>query len=341
MSIPVFRPTIKRNDMGNVLTCMISDVIGQGPLSDELAHTMAKYLELHNGMAVSNYFNALALVIDLMELERGDNVIVSSLSPSMYLDVLNARGLNPLFADVDPDSGALLPNQVNSLTDKNPKLILLHYTLGIVPDLEQITSYGIPLIEDLSQAVGASFLEKKCGCFGDFSVMATNPESILTTGGGALILARDKKAYGKILKLRERTRDCFYMPDLNASLGLAQIKELESFINHRKEIASTFANAIMRSRHKTIIQQDDRGENIYYTFPVIIDTGMKEARKYALKRDVDTYPAFNHSIAALLDEDESLPNARNLMLRCLLFPCYPMLGRKNIELISKVLSTLP
>jgi perosamine synthetase len=341
MSIPVFKPTIKRNDMGNVLTCMITDVIGQGPLSDEFAVTAAKYLELQGGIAVSNYYDALSIAIDQMELARDDHVICSSLAPILYLDVLKSKGLVPLIADVDPDSCALLPDQVKKYLDKNPKLILLHYTLGFVPDLEQILSFGIPVIEDLTQAFGASFMGKKCGNSGDFSIVGLSPDNIITTGGGALVLARDKKSQARLARAREALLKQFYMPDLNAALGIAQMKEVDGFLLNRREIASAYANAIMRSRHKTLMQKDEKGENVWFSFPVIIETGMKEARKYALKKDIETLPAFGNSIVTLMDADQSLPTAKSLMLRCLLFPCYPLIGKKNVESIAKVLTTLP
>ena len=69
---------------------------------------------------------------------------------------------------------------------------------------------------------------------------------------------------------------------------------------------------------------------------------MKEARQYALKKSVDTHPAFAASIAALDDGPATnCSNARSLVLRCVLFPLYPMLGKRDVETVCKVLATLP
>ncbi|MBE3133215.1 MAG: hypothetical protein IMZ55_07060 [Acidobacteria bacterium] len=69
---------------------------------------------------------------------------------------------------------------------------------------------------------------------------------------------------------------------------------------------------------------------------------MKEARAYAMKKGVEAVPAFSDTVAAV-DEPlaEACPRARSLMLRCLLFPLYPMLAKRDVETISKVLATLP
>jgi dTDP-4-amino-4,6-dideoxygalactose transaminase len=69
---------------------------------------------------------------------------------------------------------------------------------------------------------------------------------------------------------------------------------------------------------------------------------MKDVRQYALKKNVDTMPAFADTIAALEDSPAAhCANARSLVLRCLLFPLYPMLGKRDVEAVCKVLATLP
>ena len=83
-------------------------------------------------------------------------------------------------------------------------------------------------------------------------------------------------------------------------------------------------------------------ENVLSSFPVALADGMKEVRQYALKKNVDTAPAFADTIAALEDSPAAhCANARSLVLRCLLFPLYPMLGKRDVEAVCKVLATLP
>jgi dTDP-4-amino-4,6-dideoxygalactose transaminase len=97
----------------------------------------------------------------------------------------------------------------------------------------------------------------------------------------------------------------------------------------------------MKSRHKTLKQRNET-EAPFFSFPVLLSSSMNEVRKYARKRNLDTLPAFLDSVIAVTEEEKGeFPNARNILLRCLLFPMYPMLGKKNVDLICRVLATLP
>ena len=78
------------------------------------------------------------------------------------------------------------------------------------------------------------------------------------------------------------------------------------------------------------------------SFPVALADGMKDVRQYALKKAVDTLPAFGNTIAALEDSPAAhCAHARSLVLRCLLFPLYPTLGKRDVENVCKVLASLP
>ncbi|HYW82288.1 MAG TPA: DegT/DnrJ/EryC1/StrS family aminotransferase, partial [Spirochaetia bacterium] len=129
--------------------------------------------------------------------------------------------------------------------------------------------------------------------------------------------------------------------DMNAALGISQLAALESFVAARREIALVYGQSLLRSRHTSLVQKTD-AENVLSSFPVALGDGMKEVRQYALKKNVDTVPAFADTIAALEDSPAAhCANARSLVLRCLLFPLYPMLGKRDVEAVCKVLATLP
>ena len=129
--------------------------------------------------------------------------------------------------------------------------------------------------------------------------------------------------------------------DMNAALGIAQMGALESFIAVRREVAAACAQALLKSRHKSLVQKID-AENVLSSFPVALSDGMKDVRQYALKKSVDTAPAFADTIAALEESPAAhCANARSLALRCLIFPLYPMLGKRDVEAICRVLATLP
>jgi perosamine synthetase len=128
---------------------------------------------------------------------------------------------------------------------------------------------------------------------------------------------------------------------MNAALGISQIHALERFVTARREIHAAYIQSLLKSRHKTLIQKGE-AENVMCAFPVVLEGGMKEVRQYAMKKGVETEPAFADAAAAHDEaQDFPCPNARSLMLRCLMFPLYPMLARREVESVQKVLATMP
>ncbi len=131
------------------------------------------------------------------------------------------------------------------------------------------------------------------------------------------------------------------MTDYNAALGLAQLRDMEAVIARRRELAGLFAQSLARTRHR-LLSQGGEGEPGYWALPVALESGMKDVRAYAKKKDVETECAFEGSMLARgLVPDGRCPNARSLSLRCLLFPLHQRVGGAGAQKISKVLATLP
>jgi dTDP-4-amino-4,6-dideoxygalactose transaminase len=247
----------------------------------------------------------------------------------------------PLVADVDPESAMIDPRQVAALVQKGAKAILVPHTVGIVADIDGLKAHGIPVLEDASQALGGQTGGVPCGGSGDVCLLSLNPESIVTCGGGALVIARNRQVAAALRRIQEGSPLYTQLADMNAALGISQIAALDSFIAARREIAAVYGQSLLKSRHRPLIQKCD-ADNVLSSFPVALADGMKEVRHYALKKNVDTAPAFADSIAALEESPAAhCQNARSLTLRCLLFPLYPMMGKRDVEAVCKVLATLP
>ncbi len=340
MNISVFKPSIKRKEMDAVLNCMVSDRIGFGKAAAQFIKDVSEYLGLKGGIAFKEYYRAVKAAVDGLELEKGDSVIVSALAPNLYSMVLEEAGLEPLIADVDPDTSLIDIELVESAAE-DAKAIIVNYEMGFVPDMERIMETGLLIIEDISMALGAETDGKKAGTFGRFTVLNLDEDGLITTGGGAAVLASSRKDVAQLTQMTDDLHQTVFLPDMNASLGIVQLKSLEEYLDGRSEIADIFSKSLMRTRHKKLIQKGD-AENVNYSFPVVLETGIHEVAAYARKKNVITEPAFSGSIAAYSDEVQTqCPNAKTLLLRCVNFPLYPMLGKSNISVISRVLSSLP
>jgi dTDP-4-amino-4,6-dideoxygalactose transaminase len=379
---------VKRKDMGSVLSCIVSDKIGPGEISRDLTSRACHLLGHAGGISLANGYLAVSVALEALGLSASDSVIVSALAPALWLRVIQDKGIVPLVADVESESASIDPVQAASLVQKGGKAILVPHTMGIVADIEGLKTHGLPILEDASQALGGKIGEAACGGAADICLLSLDPESIITCGGGALVLGRSRQMASTLKRIQESSPLYSPLADMNAALGIAQLAALESFVAVRREVAAAYAQALLKSRHTSLIQKVD-AENVLSSFPVTLSNGMKDVRHYALKKNVDTVPAFADTIAALepsfaapvdpalagletrpaaagnlspaaaasplLDEAAArpplaaqnpppavhCPNARSLVLRCLLFPLYPMLGKRDVEAVCRVLSTLP
>jgi len=325
--------------MDAVLTCMVSDEIGPGSLAERFSKELSRFLDKKLGIALRSPAEALGLALRSLDLPQGAKVAISALSPLYYLDALENQGLQPLFIDVDESSACVAPKAVQQAVDLNPAAWIIHSPFGIRPDTELIQGEGAPLIEDLTSVVAAP----EEGEQGDaaFTMVRTEYMDPITTGGGAVILPGSMK-YRRLLKpLEEELPIETRMPDINAALGLAQMQNAESMHQQRSEIYELLSQALMKSKHHGFSPYSDKSV-VPTAFPVVIDTGMNEVRQYALKNGVQTENAFAATPYARLQSEEiGCPVAASLALRTILFPLYPSMGRKNTELLVRILSTLP
>ena len=283
---------------------------------------------------------ALGLALDSLALTEGDAVAVSALAPSYYAEVLASRRLRPVFMDVIPNSAEPDFSSLNALVP-HPVALILHESLGILPDPEIVADLGIAVIEDASHAVGAYRGESRAGSLGRIAIFGLEPDSMITAGGGALLLAFGKREGQVLRNLAEAIAPEIRMTDYNAALALSQLRDMESAIARRRELASLFAQSLARTRHR-LLSQGGEGEPGYWAFPVSIASSVKDVRAYAHKKEVDTALAFEGSLLAKgFVSENACPNANSMALRCLLFPLHQRIKPAAAEKISKVLATLP
>ncbi len=341
MLLPVFKPYIRRADMDSVLSCLISDEIGPGEISKELISELSRFLDLTNGFLFRDYYRAISIALDALELKSGSRVILSPLAPGAYIDVIKEKGIIPLFADVDSQSALMDHEAINHLLENNVDALILHCPLGTVADMEYFSSLGIPVLEDISENMGATFDGQRCGSFGKITVFSMEPDKILTCGGGSAVFSNDSFYSEKLQSFCDNYSSEIFLSDINASLALVQLRNIEEILDKRAELGNIFQSALNKTEHRTL-KSNDRSKSVSFSFPVLLNGGMKDVKAYVMKKNIEPRKAFMRTaIEVSQREDKICPVASGLILRTLLFPLYPSLGKKNAEMISKVITTLP
>jgi perosamine synthetase len=342
MLVPLLRPTLRRKDYNSVLNCLVSDQIASGPLNQEFAAALSKTLGVSGGAALISYRSCIHCAFQLLELQQGDGVILSALAPREYLQIIEARGLEAVIADVDPQRPLLSVDSVKQKLRDGAKAIVLFYTLGSLPSGDELFRLGVPVIEDVTQAAGGLWGGQPCGARGRATLLSLAPGGLITAGCGGAVFATDRRGVRTLKEIVAGGYGGELLPDMNAALGFNQVRELPRFLQKRSEIAQVFREALQRSRHGSLFEE---GAGVNFSFPVVVKGGRPEVRRYAEKRGIQAEAAFADAVLSVEGTTpttaRTYPNAERLLWRTLLFPLYPSLARKDIQLLCKVLSTLP
>jgi dTDP-4-amino-4,6-dideoxygalactose transaminase len=343
MKIEVYSPTIRRKEMDAVLTAMVEDKIGPGEQGRFLIQVAREQLQFDFCLALRSPAMALGMALRALQLEDGGGVVLSALSPRYYGRVLKELRLRPIFCDVLPGSVNMGPPVIEAALSRGeerlePRAILVNHTLGFVPDMAAIAGMGFPVIEDCSRSYGTFVGEARAGSFGVFTILGLEERDILTSGGGALLYAQNRRDAAVLRGFSVLPE--YSLPDLNAAMAAVQFREGKRNLEKRAEIARVYVQSALRTRHKRFVQQDNAEYN-NYSFPLILESGMKDVRAYGKRKDIAVEAAFEDTLAGSPGVSELCPEAYSLSLRTALFPLYPRLGSAETEKVAKLILTLP
>jgi perosamine synthetase len=372
--IPDFRPTIRRADMDAVLSRLAEDSIGAGTLSREFSQSLARYVGKRSGIAFRSFGHALEAVVAAMEIPFGGRVGVSVLAPVAVRNTLERKGCTVVPIDTDRQL-PVLPSPLNfDYEALNLSALYADCRLGYVPDLENLRRVGVPLIEDISEGLGGNTGSSMVGSLGEIAMVSLEPEHIITAGGGAVVITNNTKRVSVLSSWVDQRIGEPPLPDMNAALGLTQLKQIEKFIERRKEIAARFVRVVQKGRYRVPLQGGD-GDNVFFALPVMIDSSPREAEKYAQSHGVTVRRAFTDTLLSAMtvtddgrgdggdpggsgvggegpddstsmadsiaDAVDRFPNGIAFSSQMVLFPLFPTLAKAEQERIERVLATLP
>lgn len=352
MSIPVSRPSIRRKDMDSVLSCMVSDKIEPGTQNEEFVASFLDYLDAEGGLAFREPLTAVRHALAALDLPRAARVALPVLAPSFYLDAIASLGLEAYLLDVELESSLPSGSELISLAEQEKiSAFVLSSPGGQLMDSGFFEGFRLPILEDASYALGGEYSDgSKVGSKGNVSVIRTEAEDIVTSAGGMVVICRAKKELKALAQASEGLDKSALLSDMNAALGKIQLKSLKDYATKRLEIYEVLLRAAMRSPAKVLIPRDE-SKPVPQGFHIRLALGLAEARSYALKKGVETSMTFADSVfhrllgageaASGTDPVSRFPLAAQLQLQTLRLPLYPSMSAKELDLIQKVVATLP
>ncbi|MEZ5333390.1 MAG: aminotransferase class I/II-fold pyridoxal phosphate-dependent enzyme [Thermoanaerobaculia bacterium] len=188
-----------------------------GPQVDAFERELGRIVGVPHVAALSSGTAALHLALRLLGVGRGDRVLCSDLTFAASAFAIRYQGAEPVFIDADAGSWQMDPRLLaeelaeSSRHDALPKAAIVVDLYGQCADWDEIESicadYGVPLIEDAAEALGATYRDRPAGCFGRFGVLSFNGNKIVTTSGGGALVSADGEAIQEARRLASQARE--------------------------------------------------------------------------------------------------------------------------------------
>ncbi|MBI5166149.1 MAG: DegT/DnrJ/EryC1/StrS family aminotransferase [candidate division NC10 bacterium] len=328
-----------------------------------LEREVAKYCGCSYAVGVASGTDALHLSLRALGIGPGDEVITTPFTFIGTAEAIIYTGARPVFVDIEPQTFNIDPNRVEDYLKKKPsaishqpsarpKAILPVHLYGQPADMEGIMKladrYGLKVIEDCAQAIGAEFAQKRVGSFGDAGCLSFYPtKNLAAYGDGGMVVTNDEALYRHIRALRNHGSEGRYdhgeigynsrLDELQAAILRVKLRHLEEWTKRRREIASLYTEALPGSGVVTPIEPPDT-RGVFHQYTIRIPEGRDRLHQRLGEKGIITmiyYPIPLHlqkAFRGLGYKKGDFPEAERAADEVLSLPIYPELSEEEIQL---------
>jgi len=336
--IPHSKPTLDADDYRSVMDVLQSGNLVQGEQVAGFEDAISSFVGVRNGVAVSSGTAALHLSLIALGAGEGDEVIIPSYVCSALLNAVLYVDALPVVADIDGSTFNIAVEDLKRKITKRTKAIIVPHMFGLPADIDEIVSLGIPVIEDCAQSIGARHQGRNTGTFGVCSIFSFYATKMLATGEGGMILSDDDRFAGIARNLRDYDEKDIYsvgynykMTDIQAALGISQLKKLPSFIEKRRQIADLY-NRSLRDISFPVPAVPDGQEHIYYRYILRLDDSsgfMKEMQEIEIGCRRPVFKSLHEYLGL-----SGYPVTERAMSRSVSIPLYPSLTDEDARKVA-------
>lgn len=267
MIIPPVRPYFPREDMENIKE-RVDEILSSGMLSTaggkyvtEFERMFGKFVGTKYAIATNSGTSAIQCSLESQYFEKGFQAIIpTNTFSATAMAVLHANGV-PVFVDIDPKTLSIDIHEIlDSLTDRSKAIITVHIGGIVSPDINDMVDvcaeHDLFLIEDAAHAHGSTFKGQKAGSFGSAGCFSFSPTKVMTAGEGGIITTDDSEINSLSRRLRDEGRSepgsvlmtemgfSWRLPEINAAIGIIQLRRLEEMIGKKRSIAQVYDSAL-------------------------------------------------------------------------------------------------
>ena len=367
--IPYGRQTVEEDDIQAVVDVLRSDYLTTGPKIAEFEKMVADYVGAKYAVAISNGTSALHAACFAAGIQPEDEVITPPLTFAASSNCVLYCGGTPVFADVDPKTYNIDPEDIRrKITDKTKAIIAVHLA-GQPCDMDEIhkiaKEHDLLVIEDGAHALGSVYKGKKVGTLSDMTTFSFHPVKPITTGEGGMIVTDNEQFYQKMMLFRSHgiTREenlmtrndgpWFYqqldlgynyrITDIQCALGCSQMKKLDRFLARRKQIVARYNEAFADCENIITPYQLPETESGWHLYIVQVKNCDRKKvfealREHGIAVNVHYIPVYLHPYYQEHGyKDVHCRNAEEVYSHIISLPLYPTLTEEQQQYVIETL----
>ena len=360
--IPVFKAKINKKEVLKELEKIFdSGYIGLGPKTKEFEDKFAKYIGVKYVLALNSATAALHLANMVLGVNKGDEIIVPSMTfVSTALGPLYC-GASPIFVDIDEKTLCIDPVEIEKKINKNTKAIIVVHYGGHACKMDEIVKiakkYNLDIIEDAAHACGAKYKNKMLGSIGKIGCFSFHAVKNLPTGDGGMIVTNDKKIYEKLLKLRwvgidkstwarENNKKYtwrysvdelgfkYHMNDITAVIGIAQLKVLNQHNMVRRKLSKMYDKGFKNEKWIEVPVEKEYAFSSRHNYVIKVKK-RDELNKYLALKGISTGVHYEpvHHYRVFGSPKIDLPTTERVWKNILTLPLYVGMTEKDLNKI--------
>lgn len=371
-TILIHKPYIDEEDIRAVTeTTRSTFVSGNGPACREFEKKLAEYLGVKHVFFTNSCTTALDLAFRAKDFAPGSEVLVPNFTyTSTALGGL-LNGLSVKLVDVDPDNGNIDVNKIEALiTDKTVAIAPVDYAgnpADMDPLMEIARKYGLYVVHDTAQSIGAEYKGRKTGTLADVSAFSFHGTKNMTTGEGGALATDDDAVAERVIFMREKGTDkqsflvdnkdrgyyeyvdignSYVQSNILGAMGITQLKKLDWMNARRTEIANYYLKHLSDLPHIKLPKITEGAKTNWHLFYIRVPAEhkywiMDALRAEGVYSNVHYTPLHRNKFYRHLGTDEQLPNSMKFFEGLLRLPIYPSLTEdemaKVVEAVRKVI----
>jgi perosamine synthetase len=361
-AIPLIVPEIRGNEWHYVKECLDTGWVSSvGSYVDRFEQMVAKQAGAKYAVATVNGTTALHVALLVAGVKPEDEVLVSTLTFIAPANAIRYAGAWPVFIDAEPNYWQMNPDQVveflergcrwtngelrNLNTGRRVSAILPVHVLGHPVDLDPILAiakkYGLKVIEDSTEGLGAAYKGRQLGSRGDIGCFSFNGNKIITTGGGGMLVTDNEEFARKAKYLTTQAKDDpieyihgeigfnYRLTNLLAAVGCAQMEQLDDYVSAKRKIATHYYKSLQGVPGIVTMNSAPWAESTFWMYTILIDEKKFRADSRETMRELGAlkiqcrplWQPIHRSPAHASSAIAELPVAERLARQALSLPC--------------------